>query len=156
MIFTREHDDVFPKDMRCEDVLFSHVCGELSRRITTQEIAKGLKDQNNILKKGGAFFVLAVMATILHERNGAAFLGQLDASGIMSKRMRVRLENYGIFSLNQYVQAARDEAAIQQQEFSTLVRSPEFFDKVRERIRRNYSQLALSPKWLNDALPRIG
>ena len=131
MIFTRSHDDGFPKDVRCEEVLFSHICGELARVVTTREIAKGEQSQNIVLKKGGAFFVLAVMGAILHERNGASFLGQLDAVGIMAKRMRGRLENYATFALNQYIQAARDEATIQRLEYSTLVRSPEFFERVR-------------------------
>jgi hypothetical protein len=108
------------------------------------------------LRKGGAFFVFAIMAAVMQARNGAAFMAKRDAGAITAKRMGTRLRNYAESALTLYIQAAKDEAEVTRQGFSTLVRSPEFFFGVRDRILRNYRQLALSTKWLDDALPKIG
>lgn len=156
LIFTRFHEDLFPKDIRVEDVLFHHICGLVTRQLTLREIARGDAEDNRILKKGGALFVLATMAVIIEQRNGAAFLSRMDASSIMSKRLAGRLEKYAEFALNQYIQSAKDEMNISQQEYTTLVRSADFFEKAKARIVRNFRQLALSVKWLDDALPKLG
>jgi hypothetical protein len=155
-VFTRYHDEVFPKDVRCEEVLFHHLCGLSAREATMSELRRSTSEESRILKKGGGFFVLAIMGAILEARNGATFLSRMEVISIMSKRTSQRLQNYAVYSLNQFMQAATDETAIAKEEYSTLVRSAEFFIKVRNRVLRNYRQMALSTKWLDDALPKIG
>jgi hypothetical protein len=51
-IFTKHHDEIFPKDVRCEDVLFHHICGLIAREVTVNEIGKGIVEESRILKKG--------------------------------------------------------------------------------------------------------
>jgi AIPR protein len=155
LIFTKHHDDIFPPDVRVEEVLFQTVCGEIAREAVIGEIAKGNHEDNKILKKGGAFFVLAAMGLILELRNGANYLANVDSGRIQGNRMRQRLAGYAEFALNEYLPAARDEAEVQGGELSTLVRSPQFYERVEQRIRRNYRKQALAEKWLDEALPRL-
>lgn len=155
LIFTKHHDEIFPPDVRVEEVLFQTVCGDIAREAVIKEIAKGNPDDNKILRKGGAFFVLAVMALILELRNGPAYLVNIDARQVHGKRMAQRLARYAEFALNEYLPAARDEADVQKEELSTLVRSPHFYERVEQRNRRNYRKQALAEKWLEEALPRL-
>jgi hypothetical protein len=64
LIFTKHHDEIFPPGVRVEEVLFQTICGEIAREAVIREIAKGNQEDNKILRKGGAFFVLAAMALI--------------------------------------------------------------------------------------------
>lgn len=155
LIFTTHHDDIFPPDVRVEEVLFQTICGEISRETVIREIAKGAEDDNKILKKGGAFFVLAAMALILELRNGTSYLRNLDARQLQSSRMRRRLSRYAEFALNEYLPAAKDETEVQKDELATLVRSSQFYERVAQRIRRSYRKQALAERWLEEALPPL-
>jgi hypothetical protein len=80
---------------------------------------------------------------------------KLDARQIQSTRTQQKLTRYAEFALNEYLLAARDEAEVQQEELATLVRSQQFYDRVEQRIKRNYRKQALAEKWLEEALPRL-
>jgi hypothetical protein len=155
LIFTKHHDEIFPPDVRVEEVLFQTICGEIAREAVIREIAKGNLEDNKILKKGGAFFVLGATSLILELRNGANYLVNLEAKQIQSGRLQQRLARYAEFALNEYLPAARDEAEVQKEELSSLVRSPQFYERVGQRIRRNYRKQALAERWLEEALPSI-
>jgi hypothetical protein len=154
-IFTKHHDEMFPHDVRVEEVLFQTICGDVAREVVIREFARGDQDDNRILKKGGAFFVLAVMASIMELRNGTSYLARLEIGQIQSRKMKARLARYAEFALNEYLLAAKDEAQVQKEEFATLVRSPQFYQRVDQRVRRNYRKQALAEKWLEEALPKV-
>jgi AIPR protein len=155
LIFMKHHDEMFPPDARVAEVLFQTVCGEICRETVVREIAKGNQDDNRILKRGGAFFVLAAMAAILELRNGAIYLGKLELNRIQSVRMAQRLGRYAEFALNEYLLAAKDEVEVSREDLSTLVRSPQFYERARQRIHRSYRNKALAEKWLEEALPKL-
>jgi len=155
LIFTKHHDEIFPPGVRVEEVLFQTICGEIAREAVIREIAKGNQEDNKILRKGGAFFVLAAMALILELRNGASYLVNLETKQIQSSRMQHRLTGYAEFALNEYLPAAKDEAEVQKDELSSLVRSSQFYGRVEQRIRRSYRKQALAERWLEEALPPL-
>jgi hypothetical protein len=155
LIFMKHHDEMSPPDARVAEVLFQTVCGEICRETVVREIAKGNQDDNRILKRGGAFFVLAAMAAILELRNGAIYLGKLELNRIQSVRMAQRLGRYAEFALNEYLLAAKDEVEVSREDLSTLVRSPQFYERARQRIHRSYRNKALAEKWLEEALPKL-
>ena len=99
--------------------------------------------------------MLAVMASIMDLRNGLSYLGKLDSGQIQSKRMKQRRGRCAEFALNEYLPAARDEAEVQKEEFATLVRSPQFYQRVEQRMKRNYRKQALAERWLEEALPKL-
>jgi len=156
LIFSQQHDAVFPPDVRVEEVLFQWTCGEICKAVVKGRIAALNTDEARIVKKGGTLFLLAVMSKILSLRNGATYPRNLTETTITSRGAEGRLRKYAEYGLDKYVQAVLDQAAIEKQELATLVRQPEFYDKVIARIERGYTTSALAPKWLNEALPRIG
>lgn len=95
------------------------------------------------------------MAIILEFRNGPTYLSKLDATRIQSKRIVQKLVRYAEFALNEYVLAAKDEAQVQNEELATLVRQPQFFQCVGQRVQRNCRKQALAEKWLAEALPKL-
>jgi hypothetical protein len=156
LVFTRYHDQLFPPDIKVEEVLFECVCGDICRRIVIAEIANGNAESASILKKGGTYFVLATVARILELRNGATFMTKMNERQILSPSTERRLEQYARFAVQEYVQGVADQSQIEGEELPTLVRSPAFFDKVRTRVERSYKTRAIGQKWLDEVLPMLG
>lgn len=156
LVFTKFHDQLFPPDIRVEEVLFECICGDICREIVIGEIANGNPESVSILKKGGTFFVLATVAQILQLRNGATFMTKMTEQHILSPRTEKRLQQYVRFAVQEYVQAVADQAQIEGEELPTLVRSPAFFEKVRTRVERSYKTRAIGRKWLDEVLPMLG
>jgi len=154
-IFSRNHDEVFPPDVRVEEVLFEWICGEVVREVVQE--AMGLKKESElrILKKGGTLFVLATMSRILSSRNGATYLNSCVESAILSKATRTRLHKYAEYARDSYVQAVMDQSQIENAELATLVRQTDFFNKVMDRIVRQYEKDARASSWLKEALPPL-
>jgi hypothetical protein len=108
-----------------------------------------------ILKKGGTLFVLATMSRILSLRNGATYLSNCSESAIRSKATLSRLQKYAEYARDLYVQAVMDQNELEKSELATLVRQPDFYDKVIVRVEREYDKAARASKWLKEALPPI-
>jgi len=154
-IFSKYHDNVFPPDVRVEEVLFQWVCGDIVREVI-QAAMKTTKDiELRILKKGGTLFVLAAMSKILSLRNGATYLNNGLESVVLSKAVASRLRKYAEYAKDSYVQAVIDQNELERAELATLVRQPEFCKKVMERIGRQYEKDARAIIWLKEALPAI-
>lgn len=156
LIFSKDHDTVFPPDVRVEDVLFQWTCGEVCKAVVKARIAGLNTNEARIVKKGGTLFLLAVMARVLALRNGATYIKGMTEATIASKGGAARLKKYAEYAMDKYVQAVLDQADIEKEELTTLVRSREFFEKVIARIERAYATDARGTKWLNEALPKVG
>lgn len=154
-IFSRQHDEIFPPDIKVTEVLVAWICGEAAHRTVRAKI-KADGEQARILKKGGTLFALAVMGEVLKLRNGATFLSSLAEESASSNKTRDRLKKYAEYAALAYVGAFKDEADVQKLEYATLVRQTEFFDKVLARVKRSYEKDALNESWLSGALPKIG
>jgi len=154
-IFSRNHDEVFPPDVRVEEVLFEWICGDVVREVVQEAMGSKKESELRILKKGGTLFVLATMSRILTSRNGATYLNSCVESAILSKATRTRLHKYAEYARDSYVQAVMDQSQIENAELATLVRQPDFFKKVMDRIGRQYEKDARASSWLKEALPPI-
>lgn len=154
-IFSKYHDDVFPPDVRVEDVLFQWVCGDAVREVVQAAMQSKTEAELRILKKGGTLFVLAAMSKILSLRNGATYLNNCLESAILSKAMLSRLRKYAEYARDSYVQAVMDQSTLENAELATLVRQPEFYKKVMDRVARQYERGARATTWLKEALPPI-
>ena len=154
-IFSRHHDDVFPPDVRVEEVLFQWICGETARAAVQAAIGQKEDEEVRILKKGGTLFVTAVLSKILSLRNGATYLKKATEQNITSNAMTKRLYRYAEYARDTYVQAVIDQSELGKAELSTLIRHPEFHKKVMQRVVRQYEKDAHAPKWLKEALPAI-
>ncbi len=154
-IFSKHHDEVFPPDIKIGEVLFVWVCGERCKEVILEKIRTSPEDAR-VLKKGGTLFTLAVMSEILKARNGTNYLLSLPEDQTTSNKAQDRLRKYATYAAMLYLQAVRDEEEIQRDELSTLIRQKEFFDKVKERCKRQYDKDCLNSDWLKGALPALG
>ncbi len=154
-IFSKYHDDVFPPDVRVEEVLLQWICGDLVREVVQEAMVSKKEAELRILKKGGTLFVLATMSKILSLRNGATYLSNCSESAILSKAMLSRLRKYAEYARDAYIQAVMDQSELEEAELATLVRQPDFFKKVVDRIGRQYEKDARASSWLKEALPPI-
>lgn len=107
-----------------------------------------------ILKRGGKFFVLAVMSVILHERNGNTFLNRLDQTVASSKRTHKRLTNYARIALEWYVDAMRELVAAGN-EVPALVRTRDGWLKIRPKVAAKWKIFELSKRQMEEALPKL-
>jgi hypothetical protein len=154
-IFSRHHDDVFPPDVRVEEVLFQWICGDVVRKVVQEAMGQKSEPELRILKKGGTLFVLAAMSRILGLRNGATYVSNSSESMILSKATSIRLLKYAHYARDSYVQAVMDQSQLENAELATLVRQPDFCKRVMERIERQYDKDARASQWLKEALPII-
>lgn len=156
-IFSKNHDEVFPPDVRVEEVLFQWVCGDICREVVSAAVAKGSPEDTEvrILNKGGVLFVLATLAKVALLRNGSTYLKSIAEERVLSNSARQRLKKYAEYARNSYVQAVCDLAEMSKGELSTLVRQREFWEKVIERIGRSFKKESIAKRWLDEALPKL-
>jgi hypothetical protein len=157
-VFSSHYDDVFPDQIRAEELVLVWQAASVAATVVKRELEQAVQDQQlgrvAILKRGAKFFVLAAMAIILHERNGKTFLNKLKADVAISKTTETRLRNYATIALEWYVEAMQ-ELVDAGNEVTTLVRSQEWWMKIRERIQSKWKVYSLAKKVVEDSLPRL-
>lgn len=157
-VFSSHYDDVFPDQIRAEEVVLVWQAASMAAWLVKKELEKAVQDADvarvSILKRGAKFFVLASMAVILHERNGKTFLNKLKSDVAVSKTTETRLKNYATIALEWYVEAM-NELVDAGNEASTLVRSQDWWTKIRQRIHSKWKVYSLAKKVVNDSLPTL-
>lgn len=155
-IFSAHYDEVFPNQIRPEEVVLVWQAANVAADLVKKELENAAQQQNNqrvaILKRGAKFFVLAAMAIVLHERNGKTFLNKLKGEVAVSHATEQRLKNYATIALEWYVEAMR-EAIDAGAEVTTLVRSQDQWTKIRQRVEGKWKVYSLAKKVVADALP---
>lgn len=153
-VFSKHHDETFPPDIRVEDALFVWACGETCKA-TVLEMIKEAPDNARILKKGGALFTLAVLSEIAKARNGTTYMSKITEDHAKSNKSKGRVQKYAKYAAMLYLSAVRDEEEVQKDELATLIRQKEFYDKVLDRVKRQYDKDSLNPEWLKGTLPNL-
>ena len=110
LIYSTHHDEVFPHDIRVEEVLFAWVCSRIVLEIVNSHRQKGSEDDRKILTKGGHFFVMGVLGHIARQRNGSIFLKSMNEEQISSKAGMIRLQQYAKYSLLTYLSCEKTSA----------------------------------------------
>ena len=157
-VFTTHKDQVFPSQIRPEEIVLIWQAGRVAADLVKAELSAAAQggdlDRVAILKRGGAFFVLAVMGYILHQRNGATFLNKLRPEVAVSKATVQRLRNYAALSLEFYTEAMRDLISVGS-EVAELVRSQTGWQKILPKIESRWKVYRLSKKVMESALPAL-
>jgi hypothetical protein len=157
-VFSTHRDEVFPPQIRPEEIVLvwqaGRVAKELVKRELEEAIAKENKDRVAILKRGAAFFILAMMGVILHERNGQTFLNKLKPEVAASKATGRRLKNYATISLEWYVEIMNQLVA-GGEEVASLVRSQTGWQKMKPNILSRWKVYRLAPKAMEESLPKL-
>lgn len=111
-VFSSYYNEVFPDQIRPEEVVLVCQAAATASELVKTELERAVQaDQNDrvsILKRGAKFFVLSVMALILHERNGKTFLNKLKPEVATSKTTESRLKNYATVALEWYVEVVTE------------------------------------------------
>jgi hypothetical protein len=157
-VFTTHKDQVFPAQIRPEEIVIIWQAGRVATDLVKQELSaatqSGDLERVSILKRGGTFFVLAVMGYILHQRNGATFLNKLRPEVAVSKTTVQRLQNYAALSLEFYTEAMRDLVSVGSG-VAELVRSQTGWQKILPKIESRWKVYRLSKKVMESALPPL-
>lgn len=157
-IFASLYDQVFPPQIRPEEVVLVWQAGSVAAEVSKATLQEATQNDDlvkvAILKRGAKFFVLAAMGVLLHERNGKTFLNKLKPDVAVSKTTAGRLQNYAKMALEWYVEAMRDlvDAGT---EVTTLVRSQESWTKVRAKVVSQWRVFSLAKKAADEALPKL-
>ncbi len=157
-LFSVHREELFPPQIRPEELVLvwqaGRVVKELVRRELEEAIARDDANRVSILKRGAALFNLAIMALILHERNGQTFLNTIKATVATSKTTVRRLENYATIGLEWYIEIMEDLITAGE-EVPTLVRSQAGWLKMKPKILSKWKIYRLSKKAMEEALPKL-
>jgi hypothetical protein len=95
-----------------------------------------------------------MMATILRERNGTTYLRKVSREKAGSKATRERLARDADVAAAWYVDAVGDvlSGGI---ELTTLLRSPDQFARVEEKVVNKWDVQQVSKSWVEEALPKL-
>lgn len=157
-VFSAFYDEIFPDQIRPEEIVLVWQAATVAARIVKDELKRAVEEEDAqriaILKRGAKFFVLAVMAIILHERNGKTFLNKLRPAVAVSKKTEARLENYATISLEWYVQAMVEliEAG---NEVTTIVRSQDFWTRIRSKVQSQWKVYKVAKDLMEASLPTL-
>jgi len=108
-VFSVYRDQIFPPQIRPEEVVLIWQAGRIAKELVKEQLEEAIEHEDetrvSILKRGAAFFVVATMGILLHERNGQTFLNNLKSEVATSKKTIQRLRNYATVALEWYVEA---------------------------------------------------
>jgi len=157
-IFAAHYHEVYPPQIRAEEVVLSWQAGSIATELVKKALEQAVTDGDTtrvaVLKRGGKFFVLGAMGLILHERNGKTFLNKLKPEVAVSKATEGRLENYATVALEWYVEAVSDLMSAGN-EITTIVRSQDNWGSIAQKIRSRWNVYKLSKKAMEEALPKL-
>ncbi len=156
-LFSIHHDEVFPSDLRVEEVVLAWQAGKVASALVKEELRQAATDGDDtrvaVLKRGATFFVLATMGVIMHQRNGAIFLNKLRAEVAASATTEQRLRNYATVPLEWYVEAMTELAS--DKDVATHVRTQDGWLKIKPKIISKWKVYSLSSKVMEEALPKL-
>jgi hypothetical protein len=157
-LFDQHRHTIFPTDLGADECILVWQSAEAAiEAVRLAKIRAAERNQEGslrILKRGAPIFVAAVMSIVLRERNGANYMRRLTREKAASNETRKRLDNYAQVAATWYVDAVGDLIA-GGVELTTLLRSPELFKRVDEKIFAKWEVQRVSKAWVDDALPRF-
>lgn len=157
-IFTTHLDEVFPPQIRPEEIVLIWQAGNVARDLVRKELANSIESKEDarteILKRGSTYFIIAIMGLILHERNGKIFLNKIKAEVASSKKTTSRLRNYATLALEWYVEIAAELTA-EQTSVASLVRTQDGWRRIFPKITAKLKIYSMSKSVMEAALHKL-
>lgn len=156
LLFTSHRSAVFPPDTEARDLLWAWAVGEAVAGVipTLQSQLPDDAMAEAILKRGARFFVTAVAAQLLRDRNGDDFVARVGVDGLFTKAMSLRLQKYATLAALYYVQIMRGLVR-STGEVGTMIRRPETADDIVVGVKERLISERLAPKALDEKLPKL-
>ncbi len=157
-LFTTHRETVFPSDLRLEEAILAWLAGDAAEQGVKDAIAdanqRSEPQRAHILRLGAKLFTLAVMGTIMAERNGPTYLTRITRTTASSNANRARLSKYALIAVEWYIEAMQD-LIDNGAEINVLLRNQDTFTRIRSKVLTKWRVQALSPQWVDDALPKL-
>lgn len=157
-IFSTYKDEIFPSQIRAEEIILAWQCSRAAKELVKSELEAALaeedQDRVGILKRGAAFFTVAIMAVLLHERNGATFLNKVKPEVAGSNMTLRRLENYATIALEWYIEIINDLIETGE-DTSSIVRSQASWTKIKARTVSKWKIFRLAKAVMEQSLPKL-
>jgi hypothetical protein len=157
-VFTTHRDEVFPPQVRAEELVLVWQAGRVAKDLVKKELEEAIEQDNEsrvaILKRGAPFFLLALMGVLLHERNGQTFLNKLKGDVAASKATVKRLLKYATIALEWYVEIM-DDLVANGNEVPSIVRTQEGWQKIKPKIQSKWKVYRLAEKVMEASLPKL-
>lgn len=157
-IFSSHKEEVFPTQIRAEEIVLAWQCSRVAKDLVKSELETALEVEDiervSILKRGSAFFVVAIMAVLLHERNGTTFLNKIKAEVAGSNATLQRLENYATVALEWYVEVV-SEMIENKEDISSIVRSQASWTKIKGKVIGKWKIFRLAKALMEQSLPKL-
>lgn len=158
-LFTTHRETVFPSDLRVEEAIVAWLSGDVAQEAVKVAIADAQQHQETkrilILKRGAKIFTLAVMGTILAERNGATYLNRINRELAGSGANRERLSKYAALSVEWYLQVM-EELLEGGTDLNQMIRNQDTFGRIRSKILSKWRVQSMDSSWVDNVLPRLG
>jgi hypothetical protein len=156
LLFTVHKNQVFPPDTEARDLLWAWAVGQaVEDAIPTVGSQLGDDEMATaVLKRGARFFVTAITAQLLRDRNGDDYIARVGTDNLFSKAMQDRLRKYAILGTLFYVQIMRGLAG-SPGDVGTLIRRPETAEDIRHGVAERLISEKLAPDALNEKLPKL-
>ncbi|MDQ3692700.1 MAG: AIPR family protein [Chloroflexota bacterium] len=157
-LFTTHRETIFPSDLRIEEAIVAWLAGDAAEEAVKVAIADANQRDEPIrsllLRRGAKLFTLAVMGTILAERNGATYLSRITRATAGSKANRQRLSSYAVLAVEWYAEIMKD-LIDSGTDLNVLIRTQDTFAKIRAKVLTKWKVQVLSQAWVDDALPKL-
>lgn len=165
LLFEALYSRTFPPDLRVEEALLVWRIGQIVQDLVREEIRSETKKVESgdksrekyvtMLRRGGRFYVTAVLGHVARLRNGPDFLRSINEERILSKGAADRIAKYARVSIPWYMNAVSDLIELSERTISVLIRETGYFERVAERIETQYKVASVSEDWLRGALPKL-
>jgi hypothetical protein len=157
-VFSTHRDEVFPAQVRAEEVALAWQAGLVAKDLVKNELEAAAKNEDKrrlaILKRGATFFTLAAMGMLLHERNGNTFLNKLKPEVAGSKRTARRLKNYAEIALEWHAEIVSDLVDAGN-EIASVVRSQEGWSKIKPKLQSKWRVYKVAKDVMEASLPKL-
>jgi hypothetical protein len=157
-VFSTHRDEIFPAQIRAEEIALTWQAGVVAKELVKGELEAAAKNNDQVriavLKRGAAFFVLAGMGILLHERNGNTFLNKLKPEVASSKKTLKRLRNYAQIALEWHAEIVSDLVGAGN-EIASIVRTQEGWSKIKPKLLSKWKVYKVAKDLMEASLPRL-
>ncbi len=153
-IFGAYYDQVFPVDLKVEEVILAWRCAEIAMPIVKSKIEKAKENEDEfeslVFRRGGVIFVVSVISLLVSLRNGANYVQKLKRDVVTSKKTEERIRSYatvGVVLYNRFMrQKVGSEGVIG---IAPILRTQMSFKDLKKFVEEEWEMQSINKSWVN-------